>query len=94
MVESEGKQYPVEIFYENQHLSQSFDTSLLGKILIQALMQHTGGVLVFVPGQREVRQLLEWIDQSKHSIFTNAVNFPLYGSLTLQQQMRQGSLPT
>ncbi len=87
VIESLGKQYPVDLCYQDQMFPLKFDYEQLGRVLIQALLTHDGGVLVFVPGQREVHQTLAWIDESAHEVFDHCQSLPLYGSLNLDQQM-------
>ena len=93
VIRSEGKSYPVEAFYypKDKH---TYIEDHVTQIVLQALKEQTGSLLVFLPGQLEIRrverQLLSQINNTSSSpIFI----CPLYGDLSLKQQ-RQAIEPT
>jgi len=55
VIESEGRQFPVAVFYQprSPSLTVEADTALL---IRRALKEQTGDVLVFLPGQGEIRR--------------------------------------
>lgn len=88
VIESLGKQYPVEMHYQNTALDIHLDMDVVGRILLQALNEHEGGVLIFLPGRREVEQCLSWIENSHSPVFDECKSLPLYGALNIEQQMQ------
>ncbi len=77
---SEGRSFPVEVHY----LGQSQDTLLAcEKCVLQALRKHSGDLLVFLPGQKEIHALKK---QLEHTLDADINIAPLYGSMSLDQQ--------
>lgn len=85
MVTSEGRLFDIETRY----LPPKPDTALASTVasaIAQALREHTGDVLVFLPGAREIRDA----DQALARLVqpTDAYIVPLYGQLSLEDQDR------
>jgi ATP-dependent helicase HrpB len=81
VVVSEGKQYPVEIIYTtdaDEHLLPE----LAARTVVKAVNEHKGDVLVFLPGEAEIRKCEE---QLKNQLEHVSIH-PLYGQLPPQEQ--------
>ncbi|MBB6523096.1 ATP-dependent helicase HrpB [Pseudoteredinibacter isoporae] len=94
LVRSEGRQYPVEVEYQGQlslfgcYRQEMADR--LKKALHIALKKMPGSVLIFLPGQGEIKfcleylqeQFAQWEDETNNKLFFS----PLYGDLPLEKQ--------
>lgn len=82
VIESHGKQYPVEITYKGPS-----DVSILpesaARAALDALKNDAGDILVFLPGEGEIHQCEEKLRKNTEGISIH----PLYGRLTPSQQM-------
>lgn len=82
VIESQGKQYPVEITYIGPS-----DLSILpesaARAALNAIKNDKGDILVFLPGEGEIHQCEEILRKKTQSISIH----PLYGRLTPSQQM-------
>ncbi|MBJ7428382.1 MAG: ATP-dependent helicase HrpB [Bacteroidia bacterium] len=78
---SEGKQYPVEIKYVGEG-----DAFLLpettAQVIVKAVKENEGDVLVFLPGEGEIRKCAELL---KGKLLDFAIH-PLYGQLPQREQ--------
>lgn len=78
---SEGKQYPVEIKYVGEG-----DAFLLpettSQVIVKAVKENEGDVLVFLPGEGEIRKCAELL---KNKLSDFAIH-PLYGQLPQREQ--------
>jgi ATP-dependent helicase HrpB len=78
---SEGKQYPVEIKYVGEG-----DAFLLpettSQVIVKAVKENEGDVLVFLPGEGEIRKCAELL---KNKLPDYAIH-PLYGQLPQREQ--------
>jgi ATP-dependent helicase HrpB len=78
---SEGKQYPVEIKYVGEG-----DAFLLpettSQVIVKAVKENEGDVLVFLPGEGEIRKCAELL---KNKLSDFAIH-PLYGQLPHREQ--------
>lgn len=85
IVESLGRQFPVDVHYVKENIGEK-DTRLLPelatRLIKSALEKHPGDVLVFLPGQGEIRKCEELLKHSLNGIMIH----PLYGQLPYQQQ--------
>ncbi len=81
VVESSGKQYPVDLIYtEQQDLFLLAETT--AHTVNRALIEQKGDVLVFLPGEAEIRKCEEILQR------TSGIEIhPLYGNLPPHQQM-------
>ena len=78
---SEGRQYPVEIYYEGEN-DLKLLPELTSRIVSKAVKNHDGDILVFLPGEAEIKNT-EVILRSKHK---EIAIHPLYGQLPPQKQ--------
>jgi ATP-dependent helicase HrpB len=83
----QGKSFPVDIIYSQHKIAaKQIEQSVCDTVLL-ALREHSGSLLVFLPGQAEIRrvatQLTERLslEQQRHIHIT-----PLYGDLSLEEQ--------
>jgi ATP-dependent helicase HrpB len=86
IVRSEGRLYPVDISYgQSTSLSDSIVEPVVSSIQ-SALDSGEGSVLVFLPGQGEIRRVAELLS----ALITDpaVVIAPLYGGLSLPEQQR------
>lgn len=87
VVQSLGRQYPVEIFYTGQRDMQMV-AELTARTIQTAVKKHDGDVLVFLPGQFEISRCEEILRKS----LRNFRIYPLYGMLPYNKQA-QAILP-
>ena len=81
IVESKGRQYPVEIKYE-RGMDEQLIAEMAANTVRQAAQENEGDVLVFLPGQGEIKQCEEIL---KKTLPLFAIH-PLYGQLSPPQQ--------
>lgn len=95
IIESAGRSYPVDIRYLDKPIKQSGSIYENNRILISHLTdavkwvikEHEGSCLVFLPGVKEINQLLFQIEQYiKLESVLDVIVTPLHGSLSKQQQ--------
>ena len=70
-VEVSGKMFPVELKYRSMEpdlKSENGDNELILDVLDEILQKPKGDVLVFLPGEREIRELSELIKKHKKKI--------------------------
>ncbi|GGO75648.1 ATP-dependent helicase HrpB [Marinobacterium nitratireducens] len=91
IVRSEGRSYPVEVRYGAAAQSHERIEPRAVATILDALASDTGSVLVFLPGQREIRRterlLRERLGERRDILLA-----PLYGDLGLEAQ-RQAIAP-
>jgi ATP-dependent helicase HrpB len=93
VISSLGKQYPVEVHYGKPYQPKQ-DIIATVVNLVRSLMDKpdTGSVLVFLPGQAEIRRVADGILSSSGSERcgdpSEVIIAPLYGGLTLEEQQR------
>lgn len=81
IISSEGRQYPIELFYLPQENNQPLHLQMV-KAVRKALSIHDGDILAFLPGAGEIGRTSEMLQQE----FSNISIHPLYGDLPLQKQ--------
>ena len=80
-VESQGRQYPVDLRYAGEQ-DVRLMPELTARIVVQALQETSGDVLVFLPGQGEIRKCEEILRKQTKGISIH----PLYGQLSPGKQ--------
>ncbi|SBS29196.1 ATP-dependent RNA helicase HrpB [Marinomonas spartinae] len=82
---SEGRNFPVTIHYGNKRLKTLEVVDEVIKQTLKAYQEEDGSLLVFLPGQKEIRhvasQLSQALKQDPHAMI-----LPLYGELSLKEQ--------
>lgn len=90
IVTSTGRMYPVTTHYRERavpqrHRSQDEDiASVAASVILRAIEQDPGDVLVFLPGQGEIRRTQRFLEEA--SLPRDARVLPLYGELSPEQQ--------
>ncbi len=93
VIRSQGKAFPVDIVYGQSATHSNKQATRMGDPLatpvadtiVRALREETGNILVFLPGQGEIRQVLHQLEGRTPD--TVAV-MPLHGGLSLDEQRR------
>lgn len=81
VAESKGRQYPVEVIYTND-ADEFLLPELSARLVARAVKEHGGDVLVFLPGESEIRKTEELLKGQLDGISVH----PLYGQLPQQEQ--------
>lgn len=79
---SKGRQYPVDINYAGD-IDEFLMPELCAKTIVSATKKHDGDVLVFLPGQREIRNTAEILRKELRGFQIHQ----LYGALPQRQQI-------
>lgn len=82
VIQSEGRQYPVEIHYSND-AEERLLPELAARTVVQATQQYDGDVLVFFPGEADIRKCEELLLNELPEFSIHA----LYGQLPKYQQI-------
>lgn len=82
VVESKGRQYPVEIIY-TEDADEQFLPELTARTIARAVLEHEGDVLAFLPGEGEIRKCEELLESLRADFSLH----PLYGQLSGQEQL-------
>lgn len=88
VIRSKGKMYPVEVHYASASNAQThrLEETVVQKIT-QVLSQEQGSVLVFLPGQREIKKVYDVL-QSQLEKDPLLLITPLFGNLSLDEQTK------
>ena len=86
VITSQGRSYEIETRWRDRPLPKhvSLEQSVT-ELTLQALEQTEGGVLVFLPGEREIRQVAKLLTPS---LGKEVAVFPLYGALPFKEQQK------
>ena len=82
IITSQGRHYPVERFYHGLPSQGHFSAHLANKV-VEVLRQEQGDMLVFLPGEREIHQVISEVSTRCPA---EVELRPLYGALPLEQQ--------
>ncbi|MCV9386338.1 ATP-dependent helicase HrpB [Reichenbachiella ulvae] len=82
LVESKGRQYPVDVHYEDQQ-DEWMMSEIAARMISKAVKKHEGDVLAFFPGQGEISRCEEILRKDLKDFAIH----PLYGSLPHGKQM-------
>src|SRR5690606_33843534 len=83
IVESQGKQYPVNIIYTGEQ-HEIMLPEMTAKTVMRAARENEGDVLVFLPGQAEIKKCEAILRKELPSFKVH----PLYGQLPPSKQQR------
>ena len=92
---SEGRSFPVDIVYRKAHLPDINHRNLINSLYQQtlnALSEHTGNILIFLPGSGEIKRLSQALAEHLKGDRT-IILAPLYGDLNKSQQDQAISPP-
>lgn len=81
VIESKGRQYPVDIIYTND-ADEMLLPELTARTVVNAVNENEGDVLVFLPGEGEIRKCEEILTANLPDIAIH----PLYGQLPQHEQ--------
>ncbi|MBY4677492.1 ATP-dependent helicase HrpB [Marinobacterium arenosum] len=87
VVRSEGRAYPVDIQYGTPWQPGEWIEPLVCRCIEQALAEQSGSLLVFLPGQREIRRVQQQLGEQLAGR-DGLLIAPLYGDLSLAEQRR------
>lgn len=88
LIESEGRMFPVSIINSEQDLYKEKDIVLpIASAISKAFKSSEGDILVFLPGEAEIRRCQELLSKNIDS-FPSTNIFPLYGMLSSAEQKR------
>ncbi|MBR7890073.1 ATP-dependent helicase HrpB [Marinomonas sp. A79] len=82
---SQGRSFPIDIAYGNKTLKTAEVPDEVVRLTCQAVEQETGSILVFLPGQKEIRYVLNQLQQRLGQV-PNLLLLPLFGELSLKEQ--------
>jgi ATP-dependent helicase HrpB len=89
VISSQGKMYPVDVHYgKRAELKQSCVDPVVAQLRKIMQQAETGNVLVFLPGQGEIKRVQEALPE-----FENVAVAPLYGGLSLDEQRQAIAKP-
>jgi ATP-dependent helicase HrpB len=83
VIESKGRQYPVEIIYGDD-ADPFLLPELASAIVARAVREQKGDVLVFLPGEGEIRKCEDLLRGKLDAVSV----FPLYGQLSFREQQQ------
>ncbi|MCP4596735.1 ATP-dependent helicase HrpB [Neptuniibacter sp.] len=85
IIRSEGKSYPVKHLYSKPAQPNEWIEPRVVSTIQQALLEQSGSILCFLPGQKEIREVEKQLHESLQDQ-QDILLAPLYGNLTLEQQ--------
>jgi ATP-dependent RNA helicase HrpB len=89
VLSSKGRQYPVETRYGQAYRLIDPIAPPAVQAVLHVLREHSGSVLVFLPGQREINQVARELGAAlRQAGLEQVVLAPLHGSLTLERQQQ------
>ncbi len=80
-IRSEGRQYPIDLIYSNLS-DERMMSETTAQVVLKALKEKEGDVLVFLPGQREIANCAAIVRQQTKNIAVHE----LYGKLPFSKQ--------
>lgn len=88
LIESKGRMFPVTIINSEQDLWTEKDIVLpIARTISKAFKNSIGDILVFLPGEAEIKRCQEILTKNKDS-FPNTNIYPLYGMLSSEDQKK------
>ncbi|AXH54540.1 ATP-dependent helicase HrpB [Pseudomonas amygdali pv. lachrymans] len=90
IVSSEGRMYPVDVVWGKTTQPGEYVEPRVVSTCIDVLEEQLGSVLVFLPGQAEIRRvhrdLEDWLNKQSSDYASRILLCPLYGELSLSEQ--------
>jgi len=87
IIRSEGRQYPVQVHYSDPWQAGEAIAPRVINSVRQVLATERGSLLVFLPGQREIHQVQQGLEETLGNN-PDIILAPLYGDLSLAEQHR------
>ncbi len=89
IITARGQQFPVTVSYSEPHALHDSITAPVVMAIRRALSERPGNLLVFLPGQAEIRAVARSLaEQLPAEVSANVQVTPLYGALPLSRQQR------
>lgn len=89
VVTSQGRQFPVQTHYGKPHQLRDSIVAPTSQTILRALRERQGSILVFLPGQREIKRVARELAVVLRQQGEQQVELaPLYGGLSLEEQQR------
>ena len=89
LITSAGRQHPVQSHFGTAHKIREPLAPAIVQLVLKALNEQPGSVLVFLPGQREINAVGRDLEKTlKAGAHADVLLAPLYGSLTMDKQQR------
>ncbi len=89
IVRCEGRSFPVDIIYHKQKVQREYLLAETVETILLALSDQAGSLLVFLPGQAEIRQVENRLkERLSSSMQLNTMITPLYGDLAIEVQIK------
>jgi len=89
IITSSGRQFPVDTHFGPAHQLRDSIVAPAVQAVLQALKEREGSILVFLPGQREIKRVQKELSRALEQVSDSEVLLmPLFGNLTLDQQQR------
>ena len=85
VLSSEGKMFPVEVFHQEEEADVFNVSQLVARTILQAHRTHEGDILAFLPGEGEIRRVLETLANGG---LGDTKVYALYGLLSNDEQAR------
>ena len=85
VIESQGRMFPVDTRYLGRD-PRAFIDEQVGKAVLKALAEEAGSVLVFLPGQGEIRRVERFLAERLRDPSVDLA--PLYGAMDFAEQAR------
>ncbi|WEK56383.1 MAG: ATP-dependent helicase HrpB [Candidatus Cohnella colombiensis] len=85
VIVSEGRQYGVDTLYRPRSNNIKIEDAI-PSVIVEALNNHEGDLLVFLPGMREIRRVEERLLRVLTSTAPSVRICPLHGSLSMEEQ--------
>ena len=94
IIHSEGRMFPVKVFHAEENLDRFHLAQTVASAVLKLHRQYEGDILVFLPGQGEIRKCEELLkaayertDSSPSEDACPTRIFPLYGNLPQEEQL-------
>jgi ATP-dependent helicase HrpB len=88
IISSQGQAFPVDVRYCGDKRDQPV-TSRMTEVVLKALRETSGDILVFLPGAGEIRAVRDALAETLHDDAASEITLhPLYGDLPFDQQER------
>jgi ATP-dependent helicase HrpB len=85
VVRSTGRMFPVETLYRPKRTDERIEAAV-ARATVEAVQQHAGDVLVFLPGAGEQRRVAERLHGHAALVHANAYVSQLHGTMPLAEQ--------
>lgn len=85
LIQSQGRSFPVQTLYRPKPVN-TYSDQHIGNVILEALRNQTGSLLVFLPGMKEIRAVIRVLENA--ALEDHIDILPLHASLPQDQQQR------